>query len=181
MSSSLCSLYGYWLTLLSGVGMVANTACQLREISAVKSMDAVCYAEHLHEIEWHVAYLKNQNGAELSDALRRQHSEYEKSTKQQKSERAKELNRCRHAKTTHAKEVVTVEWGKNPSQFSSAEKAGNYYADWLEQQGILPFDRAKNCYRLDSSPCKGNRSEVQIVGLRRRRRGVRRTSLSQEF
>lgn len=104
---------------------------------AIKSMDAVCYAEHLREIEWHVAYLKKQNGAELSAALRRQHSEYEKSTKQGKSERAKELNRCRHAKTTHAKEVVIAEWAKNPSQFSSAEKAGNHYADWLVLKRIV--------------------------------------------
>lgn len=104
---------------------------------AIKSMDAVCYAEHLRETEWYVSYLKKKNGAELTEALRRQHSDYVKSTIQAKSERAKELNKLRHAKTTHARTLLTAEWAKNPSQFSSAEKAGNYYADWLESQGIV--------------------------------------------
>jgi hypothetical protein len=104
---------------------------------AIKSMDAVCYGEHLLEIDFHADYLKKQYGAEQTGALRKQHAEYEKSTKQAKSERAKDLNRLRHAPTNHAKKVVTAEWGKNPSQFASAEKAGKYFADWLEDQGIV--------------------------------------------
>ena len=104
---------------------------------AIKSMDAVCHAEHLLEIEFHAAYLKKQHGAELTGALRRQHTEYEKSTKQAKSERSKEMNKHRHAATNRAKDVVAAEWEKNPSQFASGEKAGKHYADWLEAQGIV--------------------------------------------
>lgn len=104
---------------------------------AVKSMDAVCYAEQLREIEWNASYLRKKSGAELTDALSRQYSDYEKSRMQAKSERATELNKLRHAATTHAKERVTAEWAKNPSQFSSAEKAGNHYANWLKLQGVI--------------------------------------------
>jgi len=104
---------------------------------AVKAMDAVCYAEHLREIEWYATYLKKQNGAELTDALRRQHEDHKKATKQARSERSKELNKFRHAATHHAKELVTAEWAKNTSQFASAEKAGNHFADWLESKDIV--------------------------------------------
>lgn len=104
---------------------------------AVKAMDAVCYAEHLREIEWYKTYLKKQSGAELTDALRRQHEDHQKAAKQARSERAKELNKFRHAPKNHAKEVVTAEWAKNTSQFASADKAGNHYADWLESMGIV--------------------------------------------
>ena len=104
---------------------------------AVKAMDAVCHAEHLREIDWLVAYSKSKNNAELTDALQKQHSEYEKVTRQEKSDQAKQLNKHRHAITNHAKEIVRAEWAKSPSQFPSAEKAGIYFADWLESQDIV--------------------------------------------
>ena len=104
---------------------------------AVKAMDAVCYAEHLREIEWLVAYGKTKSDVELTEALRKQHSEYHRVTLQEKSERAKELNKRRHAITNHAKEVATAEWEKSPSRFPSAEKAGIHFAERLESQGIV--------------------------------------------
>lgn len=104
---------------------------------AVKAMDAVCYAEHLREIQWFASFRKAKSDVELTEALRKQHSEYHRVTLQDKSERAKELNKLRHATTNHAKEVVTAEWAKSPSQFPSAEKAGAYFSEWLESQAIV--------------------------------------------
>lgn len=104
---------------------------------AVKAMDAVCYAEHLREIRWLVAYCKAKSDGELTEALRKQHTEFHRVARQEKSERANELNKRRHATTNHAKDVVTAEWAKSPSQFPSAEKAGIYFADWLESQDIV--------------------------------------------
>jgi hypothetical protein len=31
--------------------------------------------------------------------------------------------------------LVCHEWEKNPSRFSSVEKAGEHFADWLDNQG----------------------------------------------
>jgi hypothetical protein len=104
---------------------------------AVKAMDSVCYAEHLHEIRWLVAYQKAKSDGERTEALRKQHSEYQDLALWEKSERAKELNKRRHATTNHAKDVVSAEWAKSPSKFPSAEKAGIYFADWLKSQGIV--------------------------------------------
>ena len=54
---------------------------------------------HLPEIGWLVAYRKATSHVELTGALRKQHSEYQKATLQEmeKSERAKQLNKHRHA------------------------------------------------------------------------------------
>ncbi len=104
---------------------------------AVKAMDSVCYAEHLSEIRWLMTYQKVKNDGERTEALHKQHSEYQSLALREKSERAKELNKRRHAITNHAKNVVTAEWVKSPSQFPSAEKAGIYFSDWLESQGIV--------------------------------------------
>jgi hypothetical protein len=105
--------------------------------SAIKAMDAVCHAEHLRHIEWLVTYRKSISDAELAVALRKQSSEYQKAAGQERSDRAKQLNVRRHAKTNRAKEVVCTEWEKSPSQFPSAEKAGIHFAEWLASQKIV--------------------------------------------
>ena len=43
-------------------------------------------------------------------------------------------NEKRHKKNYNYKKLVTEEWDKNPNQFPSADKAGNYYANWLRDQ-----------------------------------------------
>jgi len=43
-------------------------------------------------------------------------------------------NSKRHKNNHYYKVLVTTEWGKNISQFPSAEKAGNFYVDWLRDQ-----------------------------------------------
>ncbi len=57
------------------------------------------------------------------------HQEAEQIRKKQ--ELAIQLNKHRHRENHDAKSMVIAEWLKNTTQFSSAEKAGNYFADWL--------------------------------------------------
>ena len=52
-----------------------------------------------------------------------------------KSEHAKKLSRLRHRDRDDARQAVLTAWEQNPTAFPSAEKAGNYYADWLQSQG----------------------------------------------
>jgi hypothetical protein len=100
---------------------------------ALKAMDAVCYAEHLREAEWLVTYAEKLGDDKLIEALKNHKSEIQK----QKTERSKELNLARHQKTYEAKVMVVEEFMKNHNKFLSAEKAGNHFADWLRDKGIL--------------------------------------------
>lgn len=115
---------------------------------AIKAMDAVCYAEHLREVDWLLSYAKRQANTELTEALTKQtanHKEWMRSYENgknerilmQKSKRAKELNALRHQETNIAKNLVIGEWDKNRNQFPSGEQAGLHYADWLETQAVF--------------------------------------------
>ena len=42
----------------------------------------------------------------------------------------------RHAKRNEAQPMVLNEWDKDRTRFSSAERAGDFFADWLEEQGF---------------------------------------------
>ncbi|MAN58244.1 MAG: hypothetical protein CMC08_00230 [Flavobacteriaceae bacterium] len=53
--------------------------------------------------------------------------------KQQKSQ---SMNKMRHARRNEARQLVIDDWHQRKSEFRSAEKAGNYYADWLESKGF---------------------------------------------
>lgn len=53
-----------------------------------------------------------------------------------KSQAATERNKSRHRGKYEAESKVLREWEKNPSHFSSAEKAGSHYARWLASEGI---------------------------------------------
>jgi hypothetical protein len=49
---------------------------------------------------------------------------------------SKKLNDARHSPTRSAMNKAIEEWAKDPARFSSAEKAGLYFADWLAPQGF---------------------------------------------
>ncbi len=57
--------------------------------------------------------------------------------RERRSMQNEKLNIARHQKTNEAKVRVLREWEKNPSSWSSAEKAGNHFADQLVKDGIL--------------------------------------------
>lgn len=69
------------------------------------------------------AYNRAKRNIELRDEL----------IKRRKSET---MNSSRHAKRNEAMQLVTKDWSKRKSEFRSAEKAGVYYADWLESKGF---------------------------------------------
>jgi len=51
-----------------------------------------------------------------------------------KSEHAREKARLSHRERDEMRALVVGEWEKNPTQFRSAERAGNYYVDWLHEE-----------------------------------------------
>lgn len=115
----------------------------------VKAMEAVCHGEHLRDLERVNDRFEERIGR-LQAALESQQGKTEKTEQairdevsaklqeeeiRRKSEHAKKLSRLRHRERDEARQAVLAEWEKNPAAFPSAEKAGNYYADWLQSQG----------------------------------------------
>ena len=99
------------------------------------AMDAVCHAEHLQEVKLLIA----QNALLLSmthDNYQRKDVERDEEECKRRDERAKALSAARHVKTNQAKAIAVKEWEKNVTRFSSGEKAGKYFADWLLTQGF---------------------------------------------
>lgn len=96
--------------------------------SAIKAMDAVCYAEYLHEM----ANLQNEHTLNITKVQ----VDFINNEAEQRALRAKELSIARHRKTSEAKTKAIEEWEKDKSKFISAEKHGLHLADWLEKQGF---------------------------------------------
>ena len=57
----------------------------------------------------------------------------DRAVKQHKSQK---MNERRHRKRNNAYQLVTDDWSKRTSDWSSAAKAGEYYVDWLQEQGF---------------------------------------------
>lgn len=93
--------------------------------SALQAMDAVCYAEHLFFLEKEID--------NLHEARKLEHQNEEK---KRRLDISKKLNIARHQNRNEALALATTEWGKDPNRFSSAEKAGLHFADWLDQRGF---------------------------------------------
>jgi len=120
----------------TGVKTLApNINLSLAGRAAIKSMDAVCYAEQLKEIERiqssHSLELAKTHGDYASAQAKRQEEEISR-----RNERARKLNEARHQKTNEAKDIVISEWKKDPTKFPSAEKAGLHFADYLANLGF---------------------------------------------
>jgi hypothetical protein len=100
---------------------------------ALKAMDAVCYAEHLREIERLKASHKLDIDETHSDYLKAQALKEEVEC-QQRKERSEQLNEQRHKKRNEAKALVIAEWIKQPDKFPSGEQAGRFrMAAYLRQ------------------------------------------------
>jgi hypothetical protein len=93
--------------------------------SALQAMDAVCYAEHLFFLEKEID--------NLHEARKLEHQIEEKN---RRLDISRKLNIARHQNRNEALALATTEWGKDPNKFSSAEKAGLHFADWLDQHGF---------------------------------------------
>ena len=110
-----------------------------------KALEAVCYAEQLRNEERLERVFQQRIDARLQSAKQSAYdqaakvirSETVKQIKEEearlRSEHGKELSRLRHRDTYEARTLVLNEWAKDPNGFSSAEKAGNHFADWLTQ------------------------------------------------
>ncbi|MEA1081979.1 hypothetical protein [Marinobacter qingdaonensis] len=72
---------------------------------------------------------------EKIDAYNRTKRNIELRDECQKRRKSQSMNSGRHAKRNEAVQLVTQDWSKRKSEFRSAEKAGVYYADWLEARG----------------------------------------------
>jgi hypothetical protein len=117
---------------------------------AIKAMDAVCHAEHVREVEWLEQFHKKSlteisrnadvRNQEISESVRQKlAAELAAHEQSKRTARSADLNAVRHAVGNSAKAMVVAEWGKNPNQFLSGEKAGIFYADWLKEKGVGYF------------------------------------------
>ena len=115
---------------------------------AIEATDAVCYAEHLREIDWleqrHSKQLheltlgQDARTAAIVDSLRRAWAAEQVAHElERRSVRAERLSMARHKDTHHARDLVCTEWAKNTDAFPSAEKAGIHYASWIVEAGHL--------------------------------------------
>ncbi len=113
----------------------------------IEAMEAVCYAERLLQVErtqqkyeQEIEKLKTTPRPISDEETARLRAEafrqLEEDAKAKRSEQAKENSRRRHAENNQIKKEVLAMWEKNPYQFSSAEKAGSFYADVLAKRGI---------------------------------------------
>ncbi len=95
---------------------------------AYKAMDALCFAEHLQEIDRLAALNLRQEVAKQEDE------------RQNRSIKGRQLNNARHREGYEAKAKVIEEWERDYSKFPSAEKAGQYFSVWLEAQELKKFE-----------------------------------------
>jgi hypothetical protein len=70
------------------------------------------------------------------DAYNRTKRNIELRAAHEKRQKSKSMNSRRHAKRNEAMQLVTDDWSQRKNEFPSAEKAGNYYADWLKSKGL---------------------------------------------
>lgn len=115
---------------------------------AVKAMDAVCHAEHVREVEWLEQFHKKSlteisrnadlRSQEITESVRQKlAAELAARDQLKRSARAELLNLKRHAKRNHAVDQVCAEWVKNPSKYTSFEKAGANFADWVVDRQLM--------------------------------------------
>ena len=122
------------LTMISRVLNNINSASFSSGWLLLDAMDAVCYAEHLHQINRLLIDLEAEHGRKVNDAIRQYNHERDELLQKERKEKSKKLNSIRHARTHEAKSMVLDDWENNPDRFSSAARAGSYYVDWLEEK-----------------------------------------------
>lgn len=124
---------------------------------ALDAMDAVCFAKHLYETEWQQQIYRKQLtatsanlGAQLVDVRDKVRSDlvseqiaYERA---KRITHAEQMNAVRHQAMKDIKQLVCETWGKKRADFTSAEKAGLYYADWLEKNSRGYLSKGKRVF-----------------------------------
>lgn len=124
---------------------------------ALEAMDAVCFAEHLREVEWLEQFHKKQllelsisQEARLGDVTETVRkglvAEQIAHEREKQATRSEIMNAARHQSTKDTKKLVCEDWEKAYRDFASAEKAGNYYADWLEKKSIGYQSKGKQVF-----------------------------------
>ena len=116
---------------------MANVGGQL-----IKAMETVCYAEQVFETDQlkqrfdaQIQRIRETHVAEQERVIEQVRAEFEAEERQRRSEQARALSRKRHRKGDEAKQRVIEHWQADPSAHASAERAGIFYADWLETLG----------------------------------------------
>ena len=115
---------------------------------AVKAMDAVCYAEHVREVEWLEQFHKKSltefsrnadvRSQEIEESVHQKlTAELAEHEKMKQSARSVRLNVARHAAGNSAKAMVVAEWAKNPSKYTSFDKASADFSDWVVDRQLM--------------------------------------------
>lgn len=124
---------------------------------ALEAMDAVCFAEHLREVEWLEQFHKKQlleasisQATQLGDMTEKVRmsliEEQIAHERAKQATRSEQMNAARHQSTNETKELVCKDWEKAFRDFASAEKAGNHYATWLEKKSIGYLSKGKQVF-----------------------------------
>ena len=128
----------------SGKGL---THLSIAGACALEAMDAVCFGEHVREVEWLEKFHKKQllevaacNGALIGGMTERVRTdllaEQIAHERARQAARSEQMNAARHRGTNDAKELVCKHWENAFRDFPSAEQAGNHYATWLEKKSM---------------------------------------------
>lgn len=128
----------------SGKGL---THLSIAGACALEAMDAVCFAEHVREVEWLEQFHKKQllEVAACKDALLGGMTERLRTDliaeqiaheRARQAARSEQMSAARHRGTNDAKELVCKHWENAFRDFPSAEQAGNHYAAWLEKKSM---------------------------------------------
>jgi hypothetical protein len=114
--------------------------------SALKALDAVCYAEYLDAMDrlergyaedLLLRSIDKLEANAMHEAMVAVQNKVEEEARGRNLHRSERMNAARHIKNNEAKEMAIKEWEKDRTQFPSAEKAGRYLADWLESQDLI--------------------------------------------
>lgn len=74
-----------------------------------------------------------------------------------KRKKSQAMNERRHAKRNEARQLVIDDWSLRRSEFFSIERAGIYYADWLERKGFVYMPRTVRDWIRDYADDNGIR------------------------
>lgn len=105
---------------------------------ALKSMEAVCYAEHLHEFDL-IKYLHETQLTKTHEEYLNEKNKQDEEKQKINKERSKILNEYHHQIGNDIKDLVKKEWLKAPYKHISSVEAGNYYHNWLKDNGYKTF------------------------------------------
>ena len=141
----------------SNIGLKNTYNTLLAAECVMEALDAICFAEQTRNLAWQEVYLKNQfakvsanHEVEVKSSVKmaREAVILEQIAKEnkKKTSHAGKMNKARHQPTIKIKNLVCEKWIKSKSDFVSAERAGIFYAEWLETESLGYMNKGAQQY-----------------------------------